>query len=229
MLTINRRRILSGALGASATLLFPRIGQHASRSPTHREAPFAERHFRNASGDAASPGITFLRCRVEEHATEGRAVDTFRRHYASETTPDEDTEFAEISFSDAVEHPLPLGLIELPHRVATYTTVAGAAAVQADHAVGVVRRGTIVWLYVTQGHGATEIADTIGEIAAAMTEREIGDGEITIDEHGQHHGALWNLLPTLDDVPSELILDGEASPDGRFNAHGTPIPAIPDA
>ena len=207
--------------------MFGMLALPGGRLP-HRETPFAERSFRNGSGDAASPGITFLRCRVELHRTEARATDAFETHYADETTPEDDAEFAEISFSGVTRHQLPLDLIELPHRFATYTTVAGAAAVQADHAVGVVRRGTIVWVSVAQGHGAAKLADTIGGIAAAMVEREIGDGEITVDADGQHHGALWNLLPALDDVPPELILDTEASPDGRFNPLGTPAPT-PDS
>lgn len=229
MITINRRRILSGALGASGMLMFPGLKRNASRGLAHRDAPFAERHFRNRSGDAASPGITFLWCRVEVHRGEDLAMEAFERHYADATTPEDDAEFAEISYSDPVEHYLPLDLIVYPHRFATYTTVAGAAAFEADHAVGLVRRGTIVWLYVTQGHGAAEIADTTGGIAASMTERETGDGEITVDADGQHRGRLWDLLPRLDDVPDELILDAEASPDGHFNALGTPIPPTPES
>lgn len=228
MITMNRRQILAGAIGTSGMLTFFGTGRRTSRSLAHREPPFAERSFRNASGDAASPGITFLRCRVERHRGEDLTMEAFERHYADATTPEDDAEFAEISYSGAVEHPLPRDLIVVPYRFATYTTVAGAAAFEADHAVGVVRRGTVVWLYVAQGHGAAEIADTVGEIAAAMPEREISVVGVTIDELGQHRGGLWDLLPTLDDVPAGLILDAEVSPDGRFNALGTPIPT-PDS
>lgn len=226
---MNRRQILSGTTGAFGMLALPRIERSARGSLILRETPFAERSFRNRSGDAALPGITLLRCRVHMYRTTDRAKEAFEQHYDAETTPCEVEPWSEISCSGVTGFQLPLDMIEFPHRFATYATVAGAAAFRADHAVGVVRRGSIVWRYVIQGHGATELAEAIGGIAAAMVERKIGADEVTIDDRGQHHGSLWDLLPALGDIPGKLILASEASSDGRFDALGTPFPTTPDS
>lgn len=219
---LTRRRMLTATLGASGPLALPRFAPGSLGRATIRETPFAERHFRNPSGPS-SPGITLLSCRVEIHDDVGSATKAFDRLYADATSTEEE-QFMELSYSDIEEYDLPLDMIEDSHRFATYSTVAGAAGFRSDHAVGVVRRGRIVWLYVTQGQGR----EAIGGIAAAMVEREIGADAVTVDERGQRHGALWDLLPALDDVPPGLVLVADESLAGTFNALGTPLPT-PDS
>lgn len=76
------------------------------------------------------------------------------------------------------------------------------------------RRETLVWDLRIGGAEVETVLDLAGTMAVDLVTREI---EPSPD------GALWSLLPANDDVPDGLTLEYRMSPQGTFDAQGTPV------
>lgn len=98
---------------------------------------------------------------------------------------------------------------------------AGVASVSADDAMAGSNEGAFAfviarrdrWLYLVFGHAESGNPIALfGNLVGDMLRRRIGRELVSIDANGIHHGGLWDVLPTPQDLPEwyEHMEDYEA-------------------
>lgn len=115
--------------------------------------------------------------------------------------------------SEPVVYGLPADLASLPATALTWNTTAGVAAYRTEWVLVTARRQTIVWDCWCSGAEPESVRDLAVTIALDLTSRELAA-----------ESDLARLLPGPDQVPEGLDLEYRTSPDGIFDAQGTPVP-----
>jgi len=115
--------------------------------------------------------------------------------------------------SEPVEYPLPADLASLPATAMTWNTTVGVVAYRTEWVLLTARRQTIVWDLWFSGAEPEPVQDLAVSLAEDLTGREHAPGS-----------DLARLLPGPDQIPEGLDLEYRMSPDGTFDAQGTPVP-----
>lgn len=119
--------------------------------------------------------------------------------------------------SDLVEQPLADGLATLPATAMTWTTTAGVAAYRTEWAMLTARQGVIFWVLWIGGGETSLVLEFAVALATDLTARNHGAGS-----------DLAEWLPTPDQVPDGMGVELRMSPEGTFDADGTPVPRDDD-
>jgi hypothetical protein len=199
---MHRRQFVFAISALAATPLLVR----AARIPPVEFEGEDVAQVRYAGGD--EDGIRTVSARVSRWA-DAAAAEEFRQLViagAGSNLP-----MGEFYQSEPAAVEVPDEALAEPATMIGWHTTVGAAGFVTEWVLLAVRRDTLMWDLRVSGAEADEAADVAVRLATDLVAREPGDD-------------LFALLPAADDVPEGLTLDFTMSPDGTFNAEGTPIP-----
>ena len=75
----------------------------------------------------------------------------------------------------------------------------------------IARNGEFVFLTLA-GSLAGNAVGTASDVTKAVIDRQRGDDATPVADNGMRSGGLWDMLPTLDDIPSGLVFDEDRVP-----------------
>lgn len=164
--------------------------------------------------NAADP-IRSVSVRVSAWADED-AAERHREQVAARAGSD--LPLGEFYQSEPVRHVLPPELSTLPATAMAWNTTVGVAAYRTEWVLLSARRETVVWDLGISGGESAPVLDLAVALAIDLTARDFAAGS-----------DLARLLPYPGQLPDGMTLEYRMTPDGTFDAQGTPIPkAAPD-
>ena len=207
---MNRRRL---AAAVAVLALSPPL-THARRIPpvAFEAEDFAQVRYASGTNDE---GVRSLTARVSRWA-DAAAAEEFRQFVLAGAGSD--LPQGEFYQSEPEALALPGDFGEVSVTASRWNTTVGVAAYRTEWVLLGLRHDTLVWDIRISGAAPGPLQDLAASLAADLPSRSLGDD-------------LFRLLPGVDEVPDVLVLDYRMSPDGTFNAEGTPIPeptAVPN-
>jgi len=158
----------------------------------------------------AEDPIRSVSVRVSEWADED-AADHHREQVVDRAGSD--LPRGEFYQSEPVRHVLPPELSTLPATAVTWNTTVGVAAYRTEWVLLSARRQAVVWDLGISGGEPAPVLDLAVALAMDLTARSVVAGS-----------DLDRLLPKPGQLPDGMTLEYRMTPDGTFDAKGTPMP-----
>jgi hypothetical protein len=204
---MNRRRLVAAIV--STLVVAPRLAEARYIPPVEFDPEdFAAVSYSDGVEEAP---IRSLSVRVSRWA-DVEAAEAHRQ--ATITVAGSDLPDGEFYQTDPVAYPVPAELVDFSSTIMGWNTTIGVAVYRTEWALLAVRRETLVWDLQIGGAEVKPVLDLAGTMAIDLVKREIAP---SLDR------GLWSLLPDEADVPEGLTLEDRMSPDGTFDAQGTPV------